>query len=184
MQLILTVLHLMLAIGLIGLILIQHGRGADAGAAFGSGASSTVFGAQGSGSFLSRSTAIIATLFFLTSMALAYFAAQVGEPKGLMDDVEVPAPVVIDTSDVPSTDLPPGAASNLSPSDQATAGMDVPVVDAPADAVPNAAPGTAPINAVPVDASSAGQSASESPVDDAPPAAPDASSADEQPDNN
>ncbi len=94
MQLILTVLHLMLAIGLIGLILIQHGRGADAGAAFGSGASSTVFGAQGSGSFLTRSTAIIATLFFLTSMTLAYFAAQVGEPGGLMDDVEVPAPIV------------------------------------------------------------------------------------------
>ena len=107
MQLILTVLHLMLAIGLVGLILIQHGKGADAGAAFGSGASATVFGAQGSGSFLTRSTAVIATLFFLTSMALAYFASQVGEPQGLMDDVEVPAPVVINTNDLPSTDMPP-----------------------------------------------------------------------------
>jgi preprotein translocase subunit SecG len=91
MQLFLTVLHLLLALGLIGLILIQHGKGADAGAAFGSGASATVFGARGSGSFLTRLTAIMATTFFLTSMALAYFAAQVGEPEGLMDDIEAPA---------------------------------------------------------------------------------------------
>jgi preprotein translocase subunit SecG len=91
MQTILTVLHLFLAIGLVGLILMQHGRGADAGAAFGSGASATVFGARGSGSFLSRTTAILATIFFLTSMTLAYFAAQVGEPRGLMEDAEVPA---------------------------------------------------------------------------------------------
>jgi len=105
MQLTLTVFHLLLAIGLIGLILIQHGKGADAGAAFGSGASSTVFGARGSGSFLTRLTAILATLFFLTSMALAYFAAQVDEPKGLMEGVEVPAaqPVLPD-SDLPTAD--------------------------------------------------------------------------------
>ena len=92
MQLILTVLHLVLAIGLITLVLLQHGKGADAGAAFGSGASSTVFGAQGSGSFLSRSTGIIAILFFLTSIALAYFAARVGEPEGLMDGLDTPSP--------------------------------------------------------------------------------------------
>ena len=74
MQTILVAVHLLLAIGMIGLILIQHGKGADAGAAFGSGSSSTVFGAQGSGSFLSRTTGILAALFFATSMALAYFA--------------------------------------------------------------------------------------------------------------
>lgn len=127
MQLILTVLHLLLALGLIALVLLQHGKGADAGAAFGSGASATVFGAQGSGSFLSRSTAILATLFFLTSMALAYFAAQVGEPGGLMDDVEVPAPVApaslpvqapsaaddLPMADESSSDLPPAPASGL-----------------------------------------------------------------------
>jgi len=118
MQLSLTVFHLLLAIGLIGLILIQHGKGADAGAAFGSGASSTVFGARGSGSFLTRLTAILATLFFLTSMALAYFAAQVDEPKGLMDGVEMPGrsavsldtnPPTADVADdtpVPQPDLP------------------------------------------------------------------------------
>jgi len=103
MQIALNVLHLFLALGLVGLVLIQHGKGADAGAAFGSGASATVFGARGSGSFLSRSTAVLATLFFLTSMALAYFASQVDEPEGLMEDIEapiIPAPVRIQ-GDVP-----------------------------------------------------------------------------------
>ncbi|MEA1050299.1 preprotein translocase subunit SecG [Lamprobacter modestohalophilus] len=133
MQLILTVLHLVLAIGLIALVLLQHGKGADAGAAFGSGASSTVFGAQGSGSFLSRSTAIIATLFFVTSIALAYFAARVGEPGGLMEGIDVSVPIAParDSGDVPaagaaeSGDLPsvPGMpASDVAPA----AGSDLP----------------------------------------------------------
>lgn len=105
MQTILVVVHLFLAIGIVGLILIQHGKGADAGAAFGSGASATVFGAQGSGSFLSRLTGGLAALFFITSIALAYFATQGAEPVGLMDDVQVegsavPAPEV--SSDVPA----------------------------------------------------------------------------------
>jgi len=91
MQTVLNVFHLFLAVGLVGLVLIQHGKGADAGAAFGSGASATVFGARGSSSFLSRATAALAALFFLTSMALAYFASQTGEPEGLMEGVEMPA---------------------------------------------------------------------------------------------
>ena len=97
MQTILTVVHLFLALGLIGLVLIQHGKGADMGAAFGSGASATVFGARGSGNFLSRTTAILAALFFVTSMVLAYYASQVGEPVGLMDRLnQAPAaPVVV-----------------------------------------------------------------------------------------
>jgi preprotein translocase subunit SecG len=115
MQLFLTVLHLLLALGLIGLILIQHGKGADAGAAFGSGASATVFGSRGSGSFLTRVTAIMATAFFLTSMALAYFAAQVGEPEGLMEDVEAPMLPLGAAGDQPAPgDLPipvPGEAA-------------------------------------------------------------------------
>jgi len=106
MQTILTVLQLVLSLGLIGLVLIQHGRGADAGAAFGSGASATVFGARGSGSFLSRATAILATLFFLTSMALAYYAAQSGKTEDLMDAVEVEQPVAPPV-EVPRGDLPP-----------------------------------------------------------------------------
>jgi preprotein translocase subunit SecG len=113
MQLILTVLHLVLALGLIGLVLLQHGKGADAGAAFGSGASSTVFGAQGSGSFLSRSTAILATLFFVTSIALAYYAARVGEPVGLMEGIDLAVPVA--PKQAPESSAPAGASSDLPP---------------------------------------------------------------------
>ncbi|CAK0748287.1 preprotein translocase subunit SecG [Gammaproteobacteria bacterium] len=91
MQTILTVFHLFISIGLIGLVLVQHGRGADAGAAFGSGASATVFGARGAANFLSRTTAILAALFFMTSMALAYFSSQTGKAPGLMDQVSIPA---------------------------------------------------------------------------------------------
>lgn len=131
MQLFLTVLHLLLALGLIGLILIQHGKGADAGAAFGSGASATVFGARGSGSFLTRLTAIMATVFFLTSMALAYFAAQVGEPEGLMDDIEAPVLPLGGADDGPAPgDLPTPVA------DEAAAGGDAAVFGAPDSDLP------------------------------------------------
>jgi len=68
------IVHLFLAVGIIALVLIQRGKGADAGAGFGSGASGTVFGARGSASFLSRTTAIFAGLFFVTSLTLAYFS--------------------------------------------------------------------------------------------------------------
>ena len=81
---ILVVVHVLLAAALIGLVLIQHGKGADAGAAFGSGASATVFGARGASSFLSRSTAILATLFFLTSLALAYYAMRAADQAGVV----------------------------------------------------------------------------------------------------
>jgi len=131
MQTILTVVHLFLAIGLVGLVLMQHGRGADAGAAFGSGASATVFGSRGSTSFLSRSTAVIATIFFLTSMALAYFAAQVGEPRGLMEGVEAPAEVPAPPSRVEDIPVPlPQAA----PSEAPEAGLGIPVPSAPLEA--------------------------------------------------
>ncbi len=85
-QTILVVVHLFLALGLIGLILMQHGKGADAGAAFGSGASGTVFGARGAANFLSRSTAILAVLFLVTSLALAWFSMQTTERPGLMQE--------------------------------------------------------------------------------------------------
>jgi len=118
MQTILNVLHLFLAIGLVALVLIQHGKGADAGAAFGSGASATVFGARGSGNFLSRATAALATLFFITSMALAYFASQIGEPEGLMDGVGAPAapaaPIAVDVQrDVPAIPGTTGGATDV-----------------------------------------------------------------------
>ncbi|RKT42719.1 protein translocase subunit secG [Thiocapsa rosea] len=107
MQTILTVMQVFLSLGLIGLILIQHGKGADAGAAFGSGASATVFGSRGSGSFLTRTTGIMATMFFLTSMALAYYATKGSEPVTIMDRVDertivVPPPAAAPTSDIPA----------------------------------------------------------------------------------
>ena len=100
MQTILIVFHLFLAIGLIGLILIQHGKGADMGAAFGAGASSTVFGSRGAANFLSRTTGILAALFFLTSLSLAYFAMQGTEPPTLMEGVQPAA--VESTPEAPS----------------------------------------------------------------------------------
>lgn len=77
---ILLVTELLLSIGLIVLILLQHGKGADAGAAFGSGASGTVFGAKGAGNFLSRATGILATLFFINCLGLAFVVSQSSKP--------------------------------------------------------------------------------------------------------
>ncbi len=68
--------HTLIALGIIALVLLQRGKGADAGAAFGAGASGTVFGSRGSGSFFSRATAVLATAFFATSLTLAYLSSQ------------------------------------------------------------------------------------------------------------
>ena len=80
----LFVLQILSAIVMIGLVLIQHGKGADMGASFGSGASGSLFGAAGSANFLSRTTAILATVFFASSLALTYLASTRGVPKDLM----------------------------------------------------------------------------------------------------
>lgn len=129
MQTILVVVHLLLAVALVGLVLIQHGKGADMGAAFGSGASATVFGSAGAGNFLSRTTGVIAALFFVTSLTLAYFAMQKGEQESLMKAEEaappaaeqpaapttapepVPVPVPSDVPDVPEAPQAAPAAS-------------------------------------------------------------------------
>ena len=103
---VLTVAHVLLTISLIGLILIQRGKGADIGAAFGSGASNTMFGSQGSASFLTRTTAVIATLFFVTSLSLAYISGQRVERKSVteIEQVVVPeeAEIEADIPEVPS----------------------------------------------------------------------------------
>jgi preprotein translocase subunit SecG len=80
-SIILTV-HVLSALGIIGLVLVQHGKGADMGAAFGSGASGSLFGATGSANFLSRMTAILAVVFFLTSLSLAYVASSRPKTSG------------------------------------------------------------------------------------------------------
>jgi preprotein translocase subunit SecG len=84
METLLLVVHVIAALGIIGLVLLQHGKGADMGAAFGGGASGSVFGATGSANFLSRATAILATVFFLTSMGLTWYYAHKGTSKGVM----------------------------------------------------------------------------------------------------
>jgi preprotein translocase subunit SecG len=109
MQTLLVIFHLFLALGLVGMVLMQHGKGADAGAAFGSGASGTVFGASGAANFLSRATAALATLFFITSMALAWFAMQVTEQRGLMDSVEVQVEEAAPEVQIPVTPQVPAA---------------------------------------------------------------------------
>ena len=108
---ILLIVHLLVAISVIGLVLIQQGKGADAGAAFGGGASSTVFGSQGSSSFLTRATGILATIFFITSLSLAYLSIQDITPTSVVDTVteqksDVPAVTkpAKPTSDVPLSD--------------------------------------------------------------------------------
>ena len=83
----LLVVHVLVAIGLIGLVLVQQGKGADAGAAFGSGASGTMFGSRGAASFLTRTTGILATLFFITSLSLAYVAGKSAAPTSVVDKV-------------------------------------------------------------------------------------------------
>jgi preprotein translocase subunit SecG len=82
---IVLVFHVLIAAGLCGLVLLQHGKGADMGAAFGSGASGSLFGASGSANFLSRSTAILATVFFLTSLGLTWFSVQKPHSTSVMD---------------------------------------------------------------------------------------------------
>ena len=83
----LLIAHTLIALVIIALVLLQRGKGADAGAAFGSGASGTVFGARGSGSFFSRMTAILATVFFASSLGLAYLSSQrVDEPTSLLEN--------------------------------------------------------------------------------------------------
>jgi preprotein translocase subunit SecG len=101
-----VVAHIVVAVALIGLILVQQGKGADAGAAFGSGASATMFGSRGSASFLSRTTAILATVFFLTSLILAYFATQSSAPKSVIERVQVEKPVELPKKNDGPTDVP------------------------------------------------------------------------------
>lgn len=86
---VIIVVHVLLGLGVVGLVLMQQGKGADAGAAFGTGSSGSVFGAQGAASFLSRATAILATLFFMTSLGLAVLNGKQGAAYDLMSAPKV-----------------------------------------------------------------------------------------------
>lgn len=108
---ILLVVQVVLALGLVVLVLIQHGKGADAGAAFGSGASSTVFGSRGSANFLSRATAVLATLFFVNSLGLAYMVSNQPAPASVIETT-MPAPPVTEDRPMP-VERPEDAGSDV-----------------------------------------------------------------------
>ena len=132
---ILLIVQILVALGIIGLVLIQHGKGADAGAAFGGGASGTVFGSKGSGNFLTKLTTGLAALFFANSLMLAWLVAHpgsAGEGSIIPTQVVAPAegapangsapaldsaPAVMNTTPV---DVPGGAASTEAPAVDAT----------------------------------------------------------------
>ena len=115
MQTIVVVVHVIVAIAIIGLVLLQQGKGADAGASFGAGASQTVFGASGSGNFLVRATTIGATIFFITSLSLAVFAKNQSSLGGAANsplvNEELLQEISTPVSDVPQLDVAPAPTS-------------------------------------------------------------------------
>lgn len=143
METVFLVVHLLASAGLVGLVLLQQGKGADMGAAFGSGASTTVFGSRGSASFLTRGTAILATVFFVTSLALAHFSGRVGAVGSVTDIVveeqaEPKAPTPADLPEAPraeqaapadmpaapqESETPTAPEEGASPSEQPSAGQ-------------------------------------------------------------
>ena len=126
-----VIVHLLIAAAIVALVLLQRGKGADAGAGFGAGASGTVFGARGSASFLSRTTATLAALFIITSLTLAYLGGRApAAPKSVIDRVNLQdkAP------ELPATPVTP-------PADQATNNQ---AVEKPAEPAPQPAPSEPP----------------------------------------
>ena len=127
-----VVVQVVSALAIIGLVLVQHGKGADMGAAFGSGASGSLFGASGSSNFLSKSTAVAAAVFFASTLALAYFGSSRPHASvrgGVMENVTIPAQKAPALPANPA-DAIPGTAPAVAPGN-------------PADAVPGAAPAAA-----------------------------------------
>ena len=121
LTLIVTV-QILTAVGMIGLILIQHGKGADMGAAFGSGSSGSLFGASGSANFLSRTTAVLATVFFICTLALAYFGNYRAPESGS----------VLERAAAPATAPAAGASSPAAQIPGTSAPTSVPAAPAPA----------------------------------------------------
>lgn len=101
LETVVIVFHLLAALGVVALVLLQQGKGAEAGASFGAGASNTVFGSQGTSTFLSKVTAILAAAFFLTSLGLGYFAKEKAQEAG---QVGLPNPAVLESRQKPAAD--------------------------------------------------------------------------------
>jgi preprotein translocase subunit SecG len=136
MSILLTVIltvQMLSALGMIGLILLQHGKGADMGAAFGSGSSGSLFGASGSANFLSRTTAVLAAVFFTCTLALAYFGNLRPQTSGsVLEGAAAPAPVdASPASQIPGTSTPASSAP-VTPAPVNTVPAPVAPVSAPA----------------------------------------------------
>ena len=142
------VVQVISALAIIGLVLVQHGKGADMGAAFGSGASGSLFGASGSSNFLSKSTAVAAAVFFASTLALAY----AGNSRTNTEDEGVMGRVTVPSTQAPATGVPANAGANVPATAPAPAApapaADVPTLPAapaatqPAPAAPAPAPAT------------------------------------------
>ena len=121
--------HTLIALLIIVLVLLQRGKGADAGAAFGAGASGTVFGARGSSSFFSRATAVCATLFFVSSLTLAYLSSQSQTaPTSLLEG----APVAEEVTDIVpelNDDMPVEDMPSLEPTEDPVESIDLPELE-------------------------------------------------------
>ena len=118
MQTLVLVLHVLAAIGIVVLVLLQHGKGADMGAAFGSGSAGSLFGSAGAANFLSRTTAILAAVFFVTSLGLTYFSTP-SKSGGVTQSIEAPAAPKADAkSATPATSAPAPAEGSQGKSSQ------------------------------------------------------------------
>lgn len=118
---ILTAVQILTAVAMVGLILLQHGKGADMGAAFGSGSAGSLFGSSGSANFLSRTTAVLATVFFASTLALAYFGnARPAGGGSLLERAPVTAPAV-PAAPAPASQIPADAPAPESAAPQAPA---------------------------------------------------------------
>ena len=122
--------QMLAALGMIGLILIQHGKGADMGAAFGSGGSGSLFGASGSANFLSRSTAVLATVFFLCTLGLTYLGSVRPASSGSVLEKAVPAVPPSPAQQIPGAVPAPGANAPAAPGAAAPAAPAAPAVAA------------------------------------------------------
>ncbi len=137
METVILIVHVLAAIGVVSLVLLQQGKGADMGAAFGSGASSTVFGSEGSSSFITRATAILATVFFITSMGLAIVAsrgvdnASVTE-SAMTEMVDSETPVAEDMPSAPQAPAAEAASDMPAAPVVEDSAVEVPASDMPA----------------------------------------------------
>jgi len=136
MDIILLVLHVCLALGIITLVLLQRGKGASAGAVLGGGGAGTVFGASGSANFLSKTTALLATAFFINSLVLAYMASNREGPASVVDTMDQPAsetvpakPLVTELDE--TVPLPEDATADAPAADTATTEVPPPAPEAP-----------------------------------------------------